>query len=937
MSIRPMTSIAVAVAAAVAACGGTPKSTTTPAPLPAAAPATAAVPAAPAAAPLPAPPPPAIKLRSLEGIDEYVLGNGLRVLVFPDPTQSTVTVNITYFVGSKHEGYGETGMAHLLEHMLFKGTPRHRNVLKLIDERGGFANGSTWTDRTNYFETLPAAGDNLRWALDLEADRMRNASISADDLSTEFSVVRNELEAGENNPRGVLEERMVSTAYLWHNYGKSTIGSRSDVEGVGVVRLRPFYDTYYQPDNAILVVAGKFDPATALRDVEATFGVIARPARTLPLAYTIEPVQDGERTVVLRRTGDVHLISALYHAVAGADADHVAFDALEYVLTDTPSGRLYRELVKTGLAAEVWGAHYLWRDPGFLVITAKAKDGKTAPRVKDALVRVSESFARSPVTAEEIERFKNAQLKDLTLLINNSQRVSIELSEWAATGDWRLLFAYRDRVKALTAADVQRVALAYLKSSNRTLGEFIPTTAPDRAPVAPTPDIAAAVDQVGVGDTAAGEEFVASLDNLAARTTFSQVAGGLQAAYLPKKTRGGSVVVALRFRHGDATSLAGKQAIARLTAAVAARGTKTRSFSAIEDAKDQATARVRLTGTPGGVWVRIETVRASLPQVLDLVADMVKNPAFAAAELDVARREQISDLEEARQDPTQLGFNLMERLVSPWPKGDPRAVSTIDDQITALRAVKPTDLRAYHQAFWGNGRGEVVAVGDFDPAQLTAELEKHFGTWKSKAAYARLADKTFGVAGSDQTIDTKDKEMALVAAMHDLAIKDDHADAPALAIASRIFGGSSGSRLWMRLREKEGYSYGVWGFLVTGDEDPAGQAGFGAILAPANLSKAKAALLEETERLVTAGVTAAEVEVAKKAWLEEQDNLLADDDSLTDVLVRGRYLGRDLTWHRDLRAKIARLTAEDVNRAIKAWVQPRRLTVISAGDLSKAK
>jgi zinc protease len=185
-----------------------------------------------------------IKVTTVEGITEYALSNGLRVLLFPDQTKQTITVNITYLVGSKHENYGETGMAHLLEHLVFKGTPRHPDIPKELTERGARPNGTTWTDRTNYFETFSATEDNLRWALDLESDRMVNSFIAQKDLDSEMTVVRNEFEAGENNPWRVLWQKMMSTAFDWHNYGKSTIGARSDIENVPIDRLQAFYRMY---------------------------------------------------------------------------------------------------------------------------------------------------------------------------------------------------------------------------------------------------------------------------------------------------------------------------------------------------------------------------------------------------------------------------------------------------------------------------------------------------------------------------------------------------------------------------------------------------------------------------------------------------------------------------------------------------------------------
>src|SRR5687768_6595191 len=236
---------------------------------------------------------PPVKTASVEGITEYRLQNGLKVLLFPDPSKQTITVNITYMVGSKHENYGETGMAHLLEHLVFKGTPKHPNIPQELTAHGARPNGTTWVDRTNYFETFNATDENLDWALDLEADRMVNSFISKKDLDSEMTVVRNEFESGENDPFGVLMERVMSTAFLWHNYGKTTIGARSDIENVPIERLQAFYKRYYQPDNAVLLVAGKFDEPKTLALIDKYFSPIPKPARTLEKVYTSEPTQDG--------------------------------------------------------------------------------------------------------------------------------------------------------------------------------------------------------------------------------------------------------------------------------------------------------------------------------------------------------------------------------------------------------------------------------------------------------------------------------------------------------------------------------------------------------------------------------------------------------------------------------------------------------------------
>src|ERR1700744_1097468 len=284
------------------------------------------------------------KAASVEGITEYDFDNGLRALLFPDNSQSKVTVNMTVLVGSRHEGYGETGMAHLLEHMVFKGTPRHPHVPRDLQEHGAQFNGSTSSDRVNYFETMPASDENLEFAIDLEADRLVNSYIKKEDLDSEMTVVRNEFERGENSPGEVLGKRVAAAAYNWHNYGKPTIGNRSDIERVPIQNLQAFYHKYYQPDNIVLIVAGKFDEAKGLALVDKYFGSIPRPTRKLPATYTEEPPQDGERSVTLRRVGDVGVVSLAYHIPAGPHPDIEPLQVLANILTTQPSGRLYKLL-----------------------------------------------------------------------------------------------------------------------------------------------------------------------------------------------------------------------------------------------------------------------------------------------------------------------------------------------------------------------------------------------------------------------------------------------------------------------------------------------------------------------------------------------------------------------------------------------------------------
>ena len=925
----------------VANCGGAKPETTVPAPpsgVVAEAPPVAATapPASPAGRPTAIAK--ARQLRSVEGITEYRLDNGLQVLMFPDQTQSTVTVNITYLVGSRVEGYGETGMAHLLEHMMFKGSARHRNVLKILSERGGQANGSTWLDRTNYFETLPASQENLDWTLELEADRMINAEISPDDLKTEFSVVRNEFESGENNPAGILGERIEQTAFLWHNYGKPTIGSRADIERVPVPALRAFYEKYYQPDNAVLIVSGNYDEAAALASIEKLFGPIAKPARKLSESYTVEPVQDGERTVTLRRNGDIHVVGLAYHTVSAVSLDYPAVTAAIDVLTREPSGRLYKRLIETKLASSISGWDQSTRDPHLAQFTAQIRDAKAVDKVERILIAEVEGLGASKIDDKEVERWRTSTLKELELAMADSARIAVELSEFAALGDWRTIFAYRDAVQKVTTADVSRVAKTFFKGSNRTLGRFVPTKASDRAPLTETPDVEAYVKGIESGDVKEkGETFAATLENIEARTTRRELKGGIKAALLPKKTRGGKVKLSLRLHFGDEKSLQGRAMAAELMGALIARGTAKKSYQDLQDLEDQLKAHISISSDADSLTLHIDTLRDKLPAALDLAAEMLTTPSFPSNQLEIVRQEQLATAEEQLEDPMSVAFTTLSQLTSQWKKGDPRYPETSAERIVELKKVQLQEIKQFYKDFAGAGHGELAVVGDFEPATLVAQVEKLFAGWQTKQPYTRMADKAWLMPGQAKSVDIKDKEMTTIAISHDIAMRDTDADFPAWLMVSQVLGGDTGSRAWMRLREHEGLSYGVSTWAYADALDEVGGIGGYAIVAPQNLAKAKASLLEEVGKMLTSQPTDEELKNAKSAWIKHQDTSLSDDNFVLQMLSNQLYRGRNSDYSLQLRRHLQALTPADIQRVAKKFLDPRRLVIVDAGDHAKAK
>jgi zinc protease len=876
------------------------------------------------------------KITSVEGITEYQLDNGLRVLLFPDQSKQTITVNITYQVGSRNENYGETGMAHLLEHLVFKGTPNHPNIPEELTAHGTRPNGTTWYDRTNYYETFQATDENLKWALDLEADRMVNSYIAKKDLDSEMTVVRNEFESGENSPSRVLLERTLSTMFIWHNYGKSTIGSRADLENVPIDRLQAFYRNYYQPDNAVLLVAGKFDEAKTLNWIAEYFGKIPRPTRVIQKTYTLDPVQDGERTVTVRRTGDVQMVMNAYHIPAGAHPDYAVIEVLGFLLADEPSGRLYKALVESKKATSVFNFSLALREPGFLLCGAEVRQEASLDAAREAMVSTMENFAAP--TSEEIERAKTALLKQIDLLLNSSDRVGLEMSEWIAAGDWRLFFLHRDRIKSVTPDDIKRVAGAYLKPANRSIGLFIPTAKPERAEIPATPDVMALVkDYKGNAVVAAGEIFDPSPTNIESRTMRATAGNGLKLAFVPKKTRGNTVIASMTLRMGNEKSLMNRGTAGEFAGQMLMRGTTKHTRQQLQDEIDKLKARAFAFGGTTSAGISIETTRENLPAVMALMAEVLREPAFPTDEFEKLRQEQLAGIEQQRSEPQSIAATAFQRHINPYPKSDPRYVETPDESIAAIKAVTLEEVKKFHADFYGANVGELTVIGDFDDKSLAKQVETLFAGWKSKISFERLTSNYRDIAAVNQSFEAPDKANAFFIAGQNLNVRDDDPDYPALVLGNYMLGGGFlNSRLATRIRQKEGLSYGVGSQLSASSLDKTGSFVSFAIYAPQNAARLEAAFREEIARMLKDGFTAEEVKSAKSGWLQSRQVSRAQDRELASRLNSYLYLGRTLAWDADFEKKVSDLTPEQIVAAFRKHLDPNKITVMKAGDFAKA-
>ena len=879
-----------------------------------------------------APPLPAGVTRgpTVEGITEYRLTNGLRFILFPDPSKPTATVNITYLVGSRHENYGETGMAHLLEHLIFKGSKNFPSPDVEFNKRGFQNNGSTWIDRTNYYSTFQASDDNLKWAIDWSADAMVNSFIARKDLDSEMTVVRNEFEMGQTDPSRLMFQTNQALLYDWHNYGKSTIGARSDIEKVRIENLQAFYRAYYQPDNAVLIVAGQFDEAKVIRWIADAFGRIPKPKRTLPALWTVEPTRDGERQFTIRRKGEVQMVTVAYRLPSALHSDLLGADLAVDVLTDTPSGRLHKALVQTGKAAQVFGYTISARDPGFVIFGAVVRKGEPLEPVAQTMIDVIEgSFGKEAVTPAELQRALQQRKTAAERTLANPQAFGVGLSEYVSLGDWRLFFSDRDRATKLTAEEASKAAARYFVRDNRVIGFFIPEDAPQRAEIPEAPTAAAVLaDYKPSARGQAGEAFDPSQDNIDRRTRIVSI-GDLKIALLPKKNRGETVNVRTQFRWGDVATLADRGVAGELAGAMLTRGTDKLTRQQIADEM----TRLEMTGGLTG----FQTTRAQLPAALKLLAEVLRGATFPATEYEQLQREVVTSLSSQLDNPEALSRDAIATHFNTYPPGDPRHHVPLKQRIQAVEKTPLEAVKKYHADFYGTARGEISIVGDFDEKEIEALVRQAFAGWASKAPYARVDREYRSVQPVRAFIDTPDKENAVFRARLDLPLRDDDPDAPALTIANEILGGGSGmsNRLMNRLRQKDGLSYGVGSGLALGSRERLASFTVGGIAAPQNVTQAEKALREELTRALKDGFTAAEVDDAKKGLLQSRLLNRAQDPVLAGAWVSNLDLGRTFAFSKQFEDRLRAVTPEQVNAAFRKYIDPAKMTFVIVGDAKK--
>jgi zinc protease len=875
-------------------------------------------------------------VQTVEGITEYKLPNGLRILLAPDVSDQRVTINVTYMVGSRHEGYGETGMAHLLEHLIFKGSPKTPDPKAEFAKRGFSFNGTTTHDRTNYFANFQSDQSSIDWYLRWQADAMVNSFISRKDLDSEMTVVRNELERAESNPFVALGERVRASAYTWHNYGKSVLGAKSDLENVDITNLQNFYRRYYRPDNALVLVAGNFNPLPTLAAIAQAFGALKVVGSVPGQTYTLDPVQDGERSVVLRRPSTTQAFVIAYHIPPTLHPDIEPLVILNQALTAPNTGRLSEKM--RGSVNGVFGFPILRREASTLMIGADFALTMEAINIQKTFFETVEGVANIPITKDEFERAKTAVNKNATSIFADANSTAAYAVEAAVAGDWRSLFVTRDRFTKVTLEDVNRVAKKYFLASNRTSGLLVPTEVPMRAPEPQLVDSAAYMQGFALNAISeVTENFDYSIANIRQSVVSSELEQGIKLSILQKSSRGDLVKLRMKLRFGSLDTLTDRVAASRMVNQLLTSGTPKYNREQIQDELNKLGITLNIQLYAGGGMVNMTAKKDQFAQAFDFTMHLLKESDFPVKFFYNTKNNWVKSAEGELKDKSALGNNAFNRYGNPYASGDPRYMSTTQEWLDRAKALTYEEVQKFYADFYGAQSAIVTVVGPVDPSAVKAQAQRLLETWRAPISWQRVAYPFVKLPPARLVYDTPDKANSTLRASIRLPLEELEIENWQLRLATRIFGGGPGSRLWTRVREEKGLSYDVSASVQLNSYDKNTGWSLYCDVAPGNLSLAEKTLQTELELSYAKGFTSEELARTKAQWLSERIAMRSGDEHALNLISAVQEFDQD--W--DLALKndklIASFTLDQINAVWRKYIATDQLVWAVFSDSAKTK
>jgi zinc protease len=892
-----------------------------------------------------------------DGVSRYVmLSNGMEVLLAEDHAAPVASFLLLYRVGSRNEAVGYTGATHMLEHMLFKGTPEMNRakgnpVAAVLERVGADFNATTWYDRTNYFETVPS--DQLELAMQVEADRMRNAFVADEDRRSEMTVVRNELERGENDPMSVLDNYSHATAFREHPYHHPTIGWQSDVEGVPTERLKTFYDTFYWPDNATAIVVGDFRTEEALAMLDRHFGPIERAPHAIPGVYTTEPEQQGERRFVVNRAGSDGIVALNFRTPEAAHEDTAALAVAQALLGSGRSSRLYRALVDTQLASDVITGAEQFRDPGLFQVYAWTMPDVAHRTVERVALAELQRLRDEPVAEAEVEKAKRIVRTRIVFGREGASSFGYELGEAVASVDWTWFFDLPEAVERVTAEDLRRVARTYFRRSQLTVGWFVPTRlveedddleeeeredgeiegptvwSESEAPAATAP--AARPSAIVASAPRPVAHAAGEARPFAERTTRTELESGAVVLVLEHHA---SPTVAIRahIRAGAFFSPANRL-VADVTARMLRRGTARRSAMRFAEDLESLGAHLDATAGPFAVSVAAHALSQDVDTVLDAIAEMVREPAFPAGELDKVKAEIAAEIRQQQDSTSARAFERFTQVV--LPPAHPYYEPPASELVAHLEAISADDVRRFYEAHYSGAALTLAVVGDVAAGAVVAAARERFGAWRGSRPAEIRFDRVEPGAARRETVPMQDKANADVVVGLPGGLTRHDPDYFAAMIGNAALGQSTlSSRLGVRVREREGLTYGIASRFY-GASLVEGLWFASVTVQPSNVERAIASTLDELGRAVGDGITDAEVDAYTSNFVGTFKVGLATNAGIAARLVEAEFFGFGPRYLDEFPSLVLAVTPDQVNSALRRHIDLDRLTIVVAGEVGE--
>lgn len=884
----------------------------------------------------------------IENVRKTVLNNGLTVLTREVHSNPVVSVQVWYKVGSRNEEPRLNGIAHQLEHMMFKGT-KNRPIQfgRLLSALGSDSNAFTSYDQTAYYNT--AERDKLIALLELEADRMQNAVIDSVELANEKRVVISELQGYENSPEYRLSRAVMQAAFPNHAYGLPVGGTEADVQKFNLEQVRKYYDNFYTPDNAVVVIVGDFQTEPTLEAVKEIFGKIPKSENSETAARNSElKTENSElRThesrvntqhskqktpIVLREPGSGTLLHAVYPLPDVNHPDVPALDLMDRILTDGRNSRLQQVLVESGLASDVSASVISLLESGWYELSVTADPDQDLKKIDSVLRSAIAKLTQKGVTIEELNRAK-AQLQ-ASMILGNRDITSMALqlgNDETTAGNYRYTEEYLAAISQVTAADVQRVATKYLKPEARTVGFFKPTQVKgngndDKTNFKHNTESFAS----GAVNTQEVAKYLPTVNLTSVPTSHTlpeqfTLSNNLRVLLVPDRSTP-TVTLSGYVKAGKEFDPEDKAGLASVVAENLMNGTKTKDVLTVAKTLEDRGASLEFETYREGVRIEGDSLAADLLVLVETLADVLKNANFPSKELELTRKHALSTLKHELDDPSEVAERTFVQSI--YPKKHP--LHTFPTEQT-LRRISRKDVIEFKTKHYRPDTTVLALVGDFAPEEVKALIKTEFGNWKVSGSPPMLKYPMVSLPEKVVSVNSvlPGKAQAITY-MGNRGINRKDPRFYAAQVLNQILGGDTlSSRLGAEVRDHLGLTYGIYSNFLAGKN-------FGTFLiemqtSPEDTRQAIASTRQLLKEIHEKGVTELEVETAKRILISNYITSLADPEELTHKILMNEVYGLDKEELRNCTEKIQAVNLEQVNQAARELLYPDKIVVVTAG------